>query len=188
MPVYFANFVLMDYGFGAIFGCPAHDQRDLDFAIKYNLEVLTVVKPEGENDSFKVTKKAYTDSGIIFNSEILNNLPEIEKLGLWFRGSQNFRGVTWKTFNRLKELRLHGNLRQSAKGFISKCPELEFLEIGGCTDIKPFDFIHNTPKLKWLEVGEGYDYDENWIKDLSGIEKAKNLKTFFREMCSVVLF
>ena len=64
----------MDYGFGAIFGCPAHDQRDLDFAIKYNLEVLTVVKPEGENDSFKVTKKAYTDSGIIFNSEILNNL------------------------------------------------------------------------------------------------------------------
>ena len=74
VPVYFANFVLMDYGFGAIFGCPAHDQRDLDFAIKYNLEVLTVVKPEGENDGFKVTKKAYTDSGIIFNSEILNNL------------------------------------------------------------------------------------------------------------------
>ncbi len=74
VPVYFANFVLMDYGFGAIFGCPAHDQRDLDFAIKYNLEVLTVVKPEGENDSFKVTKEAYTDSGIICNSEFLNNL------------------------------------------------------------------------------------------------------------------
>ena len=46
VPVYFANFVLMDYGFGAVFGCPAHDQRDFDFAKKYNLEIKTVVKPE----------------------------------------------------------------------------------------------------------------------------------------------
>ena len=45
VPVYFANFVLMDYGFGAVFGCPAHDQRDLDFALKYKLEVLPVVCP-----------------------------------------------------------------------------------------------------------------------------------------------
>ena len=45
VPVYFANFVLMDYGFGAVFGCPAHDQRDFDFAKKYNLEIKTVVKP-----------------------------------------------------------------------------------------------------------------------------------------------
>ena len=49
VPVYFANFVLIDYGFGAVFGCPAHDQRDLDFANKYNLKVLPVVKPgDGE--------------------------------------------------------------------------------------------------------------------------------------------
>ena len=46
VPVYFANFVLMDYGFGAVFGCPAHDQRDFDFAKKYNLEIKTVVKPD----------------------------------------------------------------------------------------------------------------------------------------------
>ena len=45
VPVYFANFVLMDYGFGAVFGCPGHDQRDLDFALKYKLSVKTVVKP-----------------------------------------------------------------------------------------------------------------------------------------------
>ena len=45
VPVYFANFVLMDYGFGAVFGCPGHDQRDFDFAKKYNLEIKTVVKP-----------------------------------------------------------------------------------------------------------------------------------------------
>ena len=53
VPVYFANFVLMDYGFGAVFGCPAHDQRDLDFALKYNLEIKTVVKPKQEKDNFK---------------------------------------------------------------------------------------------------------------------------------------
>ena len=74
VPVYFANFVLMDYGFGAVFGCPAHDQRDLDFALKYNLDVKTVVRPVNENDSFRVEKSAYTDSGIIFNSKFLNNL------------------------------------------------------------------------------------------------------------------
>jgi leucyl-tRNA synthetase len=72
VPVYFANFVLMDYGFGAVFGCPAHDQRDLDFAIKYKLPVKAVVKPIDEGDNFKVGKEAYLDPGIIFNSDILN--------------------------------------------------------------------------------------------------------------------
>ena len=61
VPVYFANFVLMDYGFGAVFGCPAHDQRDFDFAKKYNLEIKTVVKPQNENDNFKVQNEAYPD-------------------------------------------------------------------------------------------------------------------------------
>ena len=74
VPVYFANFVLMDYGFGAVFGCPAHDQRDLDFALKYDLKINTVVKPINEDDNFKVIDKAYTGPGIIFNSKILNNL------------------------------------------------------------------------------------------------------------------
>ena len=53
VPVFFANFVLMDYGFGAVFGCPAHDQRDFDFAKKYKLNIKTVVKPFGENDDLK---------------------------------------------------------------------------------------------------------------------------------------
>ena len=74
VPVYFANFVLMDYGFGAVFGCPAHDQRDLDFALKYDLEVKPVVKPESESDDYKVNKTAYTGPGIIFNSKFLNEL------------------------------------------------------------------------------------------------------------------
>jgi len=74
VPVYFANFVLMDYGFGAVFGCPAHDQRDFDFAIKYNLEIKTVVKPPDENDDYKVTNSAFTNDGIIINSKFLNGL------------------------------------------------------------------------------------------------------------------
>ena len=72
VPVYFANFVLMDYGFGAVFGCPAHDQRDLDFANKYKLKVKTVVKPLDKDDNFKVNKEAYTGSGVIINSNFLN--------------------------------------------------------------------------------------------------------------------
>ena len=74
-PIYVANFVLMDYGTGAIFGCPAHDQRDLDFANKYDLKVLPVVKPKNiTNDKFIVKKEAFTEDGILFNSDFLNGL------------------------------------------------------------------------------------------------------------------
>ena len=74
VPVYFANFVLMDYGFGAVFGCPAHDQRDLDFAKKYKLSVISVVKPADENNQFQIKDKAFTEPGVIFNSQLLNGL------------------------------------------------------------------------------------------------------------------
>ena len=74
VPVYFANFVLMDYGFGAVFGCPAHDQRDFDFAKKYNLEIKTVVKPHNEKDTYQVSTEAYPGEGILINSEFLNGL------------------------------------------------------------------------------------------------------------------
>ena len=78
VPVYFANFVLMDYGFGAVFGCPAHDQRDLDFAKKYNLNVIPVIKPIDAPDNFQIDTEAYTGNGVIFNSKFLNgfNYPE----------------------------------------------------------------------------------------------------------------
>ena len=74
VPVYFANFVLMDYGFGAVFGCPAHDQRDYDFAKKYKLNIKTVVKPKDENDDYVVKNEAYPGPGIIINSDFLNGL------------------------------------------------------------------------------------------------------------------
>jgi len=73
VPVYFANFVLMDYGLGAVFGCPAHDQRDLDFAKKYNLKIIPVVKPE-KNKDFEIKDEAYTGEGYICNSNFLDGL------------------------------------------------------------------------------------------------------------------
>jgi len=105
VPVYFANFVLMDYGFGAVFGCPAHDQRDLDFANKYKLKVKTVVKPINEDDNFSVNKEAYTGPGVVINSNFLNgfkvpdesiiktiNILEEKKLG---KKQINFRLKDW---------------------------------------------------------------------------------------------
>ena len=75
LPVYVANFVLMDYGTGAIFGCPSGDQRDLDFAHKYALPVVPVVMPEGENAAtFAIDDTAYTDDGVMINSRFLDGM------------------------------------------------------------------------------------------------------------------
>ncbi|WP_085907722.1 leucine--tRNA ligase [Kiloniella majae] len=75
LPVYVANFVLMDYGTGAVFGCPAHDQRDLDFARKYDLNVTPVVLPKDEDPTiFTVENEAYTGEGTLFNSQFLDGL------------------------------------------------------------------------------------------------------------------
>ena len=79
LPVWIANFVLMGYGTGAIFGCPAHDQRDLDFARKYNLDVTPVVLPEGESaEEYTIENDAYVGEGTLFNSDFLNGLNKDE--------------------------------------------------------------------------------------------------------------
>ena len=105
-PVWIANFVLMEYGTGAIFGCPAHDQRDLDFARKYNLPVPPVVLPPGKDAaSYAVGDVAFTDSGTIINSGFLNGLAapaaakpaaiaELEKRGIG-KGLTNWRLRDW---------------------------------------------------------------------------------------------
>jgi leucyl-tRNA synthetase len=74
LPVYIANFVLMEYGTGAVFGCPAHDQRDLDFARKYDLDVIRVVADGAEVDSLFAGDVAYTGQGQIVNSHFLNGM------------------------------------------------------------------------------------------------------------------
>ncbi|PLX38316.1 MAG: leucine--tRNA ligase [Hyphomicrobiales bacterium] len=75
LPVYIANFILMDYGTGAIFGCPAHDQRDLDFARKYGLDVTPVVLPTGADAAtFTIGDEAVLEDGALFNSDFLDGL------------------------------------------------------------------------------------------------------------------
>ena len=75
IPIFVANFVLMDYGTGAIFGCPAHDQRDLDFAKKYDLEIIEVVaENKNKSKNFNKISEAYTSDGLIINSDFLNGL------------------------------------------------------------------------------------------------------------------
>jgi leucyl-tRNA synthetase len=105
LDIWVANFVLMDYGTGAIFGCPAHDQRDLDFARKYDLSVTEVVLPQGANPAdFKVGSEAYTGPGTIFHSTFLDGLEieaaknaaidKIEAMGLG-EGATVFRLRDW---------------------------------------------------------------------------------------------
>ena len=74
VPVHVANFVLMEYGTGAIFGCPAHDQRDFDFATKYGLPITTVVRPASEPESWTVGDKPYDGDGVMVNSRFLNGM------------------------------------------------------------------------------------------------------------------
>jgi leucyl-tRNA synthetase len=105
LPIYVANFVLMDYGTGAIFGCPAHDQRDLEFARKYGLPVVPVVLPPGEEEqSFAVGDEAYVGEGRLINSDFLNGLDvaaakerviaELERRGVG-AGEVSFRLRDW---------------------------------------------------------------------------------------------
>jgi len=98
LPVWIANFVLMGYGTGAIFGCPAHDQRDLDFARKYDLGVTPVVLPEGEDaKTYRVEAEAYTGEGTLFNSGFLDGLNKTDGIKAAIKAVENKdlgKGVT----------------------------------------------------------------------------------------------
>ena len=99
LPIYFANFVLMDYGSGAIFGCPAHDQRDFDFAKKYNLEITQVVSSAKDTE----LTEAYTGDGKIINSEFLNGLNIADAKIKIITEIENKKLGTKKTLFRLKD-------------------------------------------------------------------------------------
>jgi leucyl-tRNA synthetase len=102
LPIYVANFVLMDYGTGAIFGCPAHDQRDLDFARKYGLPVAAVV--ESADGPMDIGTEAYTGPGLLANSGFMNGMSvdaakaaaiaKAEQEG-WGKGTTTYRLRDW---------------------------------------------------------------------------------------------
>ena len=102
LPVWIANFILMDYGTGAIFACPAHDQRDYEFAKKYNLPIKVVVSPDGKD--FELNNEAYIEEGIAINSNFLNGLTtkeakqkaieKIEEMGIG-KAKTNYRLRDW---------------------------------------------------------------------------------------------
>ena len=104
LPVYVANFVLMEYGTGAIFGCPAHDERDHEFATKYGLPILQVVAPTDGKTEVDVQKAAFVEDGVIVNSDFLNGLSvedakarviaRLEEMGVG-KGTTQYRLRDW---------------------------------------------------------------------------------------------
>ncbi|MEC6986842.1 MAG: leucine--tRNA ligase [Pseudomonadota bacterium] len=153
IPVYFANFVLMDYGTGAIFGCPAHDQRDFDFAKKYNLEITKVVS-DGSKD---VLKEAYTGDGSMINSTFLNGLNiEQAKDKIINEIEKNNLG-TKKTLFRLKDW---GISRQRYWG----CPiPMIYLEDGSVTPVDKSELPIELPEdVNLNSKGNPLDQHPNW--------------------------
>jgi leucyl-tRNA synthetase len=102
LPIYVSNFILMDYGTGAIYGCPAHDQRDLEFALKYKLEVLPVVSLNKSQD-IKIKDEAYVDDGFIINSDFLNDLSVKEAQKKIIKIIEDKKLGNSKTIYRLKD-------------------------------------------------------------------------------------
>ena len=130
LPIYIANFVLMDYGTGAIFGCPGHDQRDLDFARKYGRPVTPVVlPPDADPAIFEIENEAYVGDGTIFNSDFLNGLDVPDaKRKIIDRLSQMGVGESKVTFR----LRDWGASRQRYWGCpipIIKCPSCDIVPV-----------------------------------------------------------
>ncbi len=181
VPVFFANFVLMDYGFGAVFGCPAHDQRDYDFAKKYDLKIKTVVKPEEEDDKFIVGKEAYDGSGIIINSEFLNGLKVPEESIIKTIEILEERNIGKKKINfRLKDW---GVSRQRYWG----CPiPIAYDENGKVITIPKKDLPVKLPENVDLNSkGNPLDFKENWKNIIiNGKKHTRETDTLDTFVCS----
>ena len=155
IPIYFANFVLMDYGTGAIFGCPAHDQRDFEFAKKYNLEIIEVVSNENESK----LEKAYTGPGKIINSEFLNGLDISEAKEKIIREIESKKLGVRKTLYRLKDW---GISRQRYWG----CPiPMIYLEDGSVVPVEKDELPILLPKdIDLNSKGNPLDAHPTWKK------------------------
>ena len=154
LPVYIANFILMDYGTGAIFGCPAHDQRDFEFAKKYNLEITQVVAGE---DSVAELKEAYTGDGKIVNSDFLDGLSikDAQKKVLTDLEKRGYGKETVKY-----KLRDWGVSRQRYWG----CPiPIMYLEDGTAVPVPEKDLPVELPEdIDWEQPGNPLDNHPTW--------------------------
>ncbi len=171
VPIYFANFVLMDYGHGAVFGCPAHDQRDFDFAKKYNLKIKPVVTPNLNQNEFKILDEAYTGSGYIYNSDFLN--------GLKVPDESIIKTIEYLEKNKLGEKKVNFRLKDWG---ISRqrywgCPIPIIYDQNNKPHKVPEEMLPvELPKIKKLEpTGNPLDKDNTW-KNIS-----INGKNFTRE-------
>ena len=124
LPLYIANFVLMDYGTGAVFGCPAHDQRDLDFARKYGLPVRRVVADGDQTDPVFEGNEAYTGPGKLVNSQFLDGL-DVEAAKAMVIGRAEAEG--WGQGTTVWRLRDWGVSRQRYWG-----TPIPFIHCDGC--------------------------------------------------------
>ena len=159
VPVYFANFVLMDYGLGAVFGCPAHDQRDLEFAKKYSLKITPVVKPN-KDEIFTIKDKAYTEDGYLFNSKFLDGLKvPSESIPKTIEYIENNKLGQKKTNYRLKDW---GISRQRYWG----CPiPIAYNKNNEPVKIPQEMLPVTLPKIKQFETkGNPLDQNEEWKK------------------------
>ena len=159
LPVYVANFVLMEYGTGAIFGCPAHDQRDLDFARAYELPVTPVVLPGGADaDSFKIEKEAVVETGRMINSSFLDGMTVSEaKEAVIARMEQAGSGRRMTNYR----LRDWGVSRQRYWG----CPiPVVHCDSCGVQPVKPENLPIELPKdVSFDQPGNPLDRAEEWL-------------------------
>jgi leucyl-tRNA synthetase len=157
-PVWIANFVLMEYGTGAIFGCPAHDQRDLEFARKYGLDVTPVVLPPGADPAtFAVGKEAYVGPGAAFNSGFLNGL-DVDAAKRAAIGQLEQRGIGKGVTN--WRLRDWGMSRQRGWG----CPiPIIYCDACGVVPVPDDQLPVRLPEdLKFDKPGNALDHHPTW--------------------------
>ncbi len=177
LPVFIANFVLIEYGLGAIFGCPAHDQRDLDFARKYELEIIPVVKPKNiKEEKFIIKEEAYIEDGVIINSDFLNGrsikdakekiIKEIETRGIG-KSKTNFKLRDW------------GISRQRFWG----CPiPIIYREDGSVSAVKETDLPIKLPDIKnFSESSSSLKNADKWKETVcseTGMKAIRETDTF----------
>ncbi|MDC0232843.1 leucine--tRNA ligase [Pelagibacteraceae bacterium] len=180
IPLFIANFVLMDYGLGAIFGCPAHDQRDLDFALKYKLDVIQVVDPiTSKQSSNGITNTAVLDDGLMINSGFLDGM-ENEKAKKEVVKRLEKQGIGNKKIN--YKLRDWGISRQRYWG----CPiPILYREDGSIVPVQEKDLPVLLPELGQNNPSPTKEEIDDWknttcpITGMKAVRETDTFDTFF---------